>query len=292
MRVTQNMLSNNMLRNISNSYETMGKYQEQLSTGKKLTKPSDDPVSAVKGMSYRAQLTEIEQYERNMNEVHTWTENTDAALDETTGALQRLRELAVQASNGTYEEGQLKNIGAEVSQLKDHLEDLANTEVNGKYLFNGSDTKNQPVDTGATPSKYPNNTDEVRIEVSKGIKVDVNVKGESIFSEKLFDDLDKFINNLNGTGTGNMEESIADLDGHINNTVNERADLGARMNRIEFIEQRLDTQKVAATDMLSENEDAELEEVITKLKTQESIHRAALSVGSRVIQPTLVDFLK
>ncbi|WP_407946589.1 flagellar hook-associated protein FlgL [Pontibacillus halophilus] len=286
------MLSNNMLRNISNSYETMGKYQEQLSTGKKLTKPSDDPVSAVKGMSYRAQLTEIEQYERNMNEVHTWTENTDAALDETTGALQRLRELAVQASNGTYEEGQLKNIGAEVSQLKDHLEDLANTEVNGKYLFNGSDTKNQPVDTGATPSKYPNNTDEVRIEVSKGIKVDVNVKGESIFSEKLFDDLDKFINNLNGTGTGNMEESIADLDGHINNTVNERADLGARMNRIEFIEQRLDTQKVAATDMLSENEDAELEEVITKLKTQESIHRAALSVGSRVIQPTLVDFLK
>jgi len=137
-----------MLRNISNSYERMGKYQEQLSTGKKIQKPSDDPVVAMKGMNYRTELNDIEQYKRNMNEVHNWMDNSDASLDKATNALQRLRELAVQGSNGTYEEGQRKNIASEVKQIKAHLADVANTKVNDKYIFNGTNTSEQPVELG------------------------------------------------------------------------------------------------------------------------------------------------
>jgi len=92
--------------------------------------------------------------------------------------------------------------------------------------------------------------------------------------------------------TADYDASIADLDGHINNVVNERADLGARMNRVELIEDRLSTQEMIATENLSENEDAEMEKVITNLKTQESVHRAALGVGARIIQPSLMDFLR
>ncbi|MCD5325911.1 MULTISPECIES: flagellar hook-associated protein FlgL [Pontibacillus] len=292
MRVTQSMLTNNMLSNMSKSYEQMGKYQEQLSTGKKISRPSDDPVVAMKGMNYRSQLTEIEQFQRNIGEVHNWMNNSDAALDKTTKALQRLRELAVQASNDTYETGQRENIAEEVKQLKAHLKDLANTKVNNKYIFNGTNTSEPPVTVNVGDGSLSKNFNQefVNMEVSAGTKLNVNVDGNKVFGKDLFANVDQFIDNLS-SGEG-LEESIAAIDRNINDVVNTRADLGARMNRVELVEDRLSSQEVMANRILSDNEDAELEKVITKLKTQESVHRAALSVGARIIQPTLMDFLR
>ena len=71
-----------------------------------------------------------------------------------------------------------------------------------------------------------------------------------------------------------------------------RADIGARQNRVEMMGNRLDSQEAAAKKQMSENEDIDYEKTITEMLTQESIHRAALSVGSRIIQPSLVDFLR
>lgn len=303
MRVSQSMLSNNMLRNLSNSYSNLGKYMDQLSTGKKVNKPSDDPVVAMKGMDYRSQVTEVEQYQRNISEVHNWMDNSDSALDKATQALQRLRELAVQGSNGTYEEGQRKNIAAEVDQLKDHLIDIANTKVNDKYLFNGTGTTGSiNVDGDSVPPVTTNgegdvtavatNTDSVLIEVLDGTKLKANVDGTKVFGSDFFTQIEEFSNALKGNNSEGAEQAIANLDKHINNVVNERADLGARMNRLDLIENRVADQEIAATKMMSDNEDADMEKVIMNLTTQESIHRAALSAGSRIIQPTLLDFLR
>lgn|SRR5690606_2159289 len=287
MRVTQSMLSNNMLRNLSNSYNNMGTYMDQLTTGKKINRPSDDPVIAVKGMDYRSQLKEVEQYQRNTNEVHNWMDNSDDALDQATKALQRLRELAVQASNDTYDTGERHNIMEEVEQLKTHLIDIGNTKVNGKYIFNGTKTDVKPIG-----DDYPTDTTDVHIEVSNGIKIKVNVNADEVFGAEAFGNVDSFITALESGDQGEIEKSIALLDENINNVLNARADLGARMNRLELIEHRLGSQEISATEMMSNNEDIDYEEVITQLITQESVHRAALSAGSRIIQPTLLDFLR
>ena len=89
MRVTQSMLSSNSLRNLSESYKKMGQYQDQLATGKKITKPSDDPVVAMKGMFYRSNLTEVEQYKRNLSELYLWMENSEAGIEHANNGLQR-----------------------------------------------------------------------------------------------------------------------------------------------------------------------------------------------------------
>lgn len=291
MRVTQSMLSNNMLRNLSKSYENMGKYQEQLSTGKKISRPSDDPVVAMKGIDYRSQLTEVKQYKRNLAEVHNWMDNSDSALDKATQAMQRVRELTVQASNGTYETGQRENIAKEIRQLKGHLGTIANTKVNNKYIFNGSNTTTAPVNLDSF-TVNADNTD-VKVSVSAGVTLKSNVTPEPVFEQELFDDLENFASDLeSGASEEVLGGYISNFDEDINNIVNARADLGARMNRVDLIEDRLETQEVSATRMMSENEDADLERVITELKTQESVHRAAMGVGARIIQPTLMDFLR
>ncbi|SEA39483.1 flagellar hook-associated protein 3 FlgL [Thalassobacillus cyri] len=300
MRVTQGMLTNNMLRHLSNSYDRMGKYQEQLSTGKKINRPSDNPVVAMKGMNYRTQLNEVQQFQRNLGEMHNWMENSDSAMDKATQAMQRVRELTVQASNGTYDQGQRENIAKEIGQLKDHMIDIANTKVNNKYIFNGNDTLNAPVDVSEenppaadpSPFKVSDNSGEVMIEISKGNSLKANIDPTKVFSGQLFADLQGLENALKGNDESKLNGYLDIIDDHINNIVDERADLGARMNRIELVEDRLAQQEITATRILSENEDADIEKVITELKTQESVHRAALGVGARIIQPTLMDFLR
>jgi flagellar hook-associated protein 3 FlgL len=146
-----------------------------------------------------------------------------------------------------------------------------------------------------------NNAEEVKIELAKGIYIGVNVDPTKVFhydaSQKgkgLFSDLQLLANDLDDpTKTGkDINEYLGYIDQHITNLLGVRAELGARMNRVELMEDRINQQEVIAKKVLSDNEDVDMERVITDLKVQESVHRAALAVGARIIQPTLVDFLR
>lgn len=286
MRVTQSMLSNNMLRNLSNSYSRMDKLQDQISTQKKFTKPSDDPVAAMMGMNYRTDLNRIQQFTRNIGEVRNWVDSTDDALDKGVLALQRIRELTVQASNGTLEEDQRKAVAEEVKQLKEHLQNIGDTQVGGKYIFNGNQTNVQPSESGFQSGA-------IELEVFTGIKIPVNTEGKALFGDMLSDegDIQKLITALetNDPAVGDMLNTV---DKNIDNFLSARALIGAKQNRVELMEDRLSQQEVFSTRILSDNEDIDMEKAIIELTTQESIHRAALSVGARIIQPSLTDFLR
>ncbi len=293
MRVTQGMLSGNMMRNLMNSQNQLGKYMDQLNTGKKISKPSDDPVIAMKGIGYRTQVVQVEQYKRNVGEINNWMDNSDAALDETTKALQRMRELTIKASSSTNDKDELASIREEVEQLEEHIIDLANTNVNGKYIFNGSNTKDRPVKPDGKVEGASEDNKDVVIEVGNGTKIKANVPPGTVFTQELFDNIEALKDALDDTGDrSDLDKSIEDLDDRINDTIDARADLGARMNRMELVESRLDEQGVLAKKTMSENEDIDFAEAITNLITQESLHRAALSAGSRIIQPSLIDFLR
>ncbi|MCA1040476.1 flagellar hook-associated protein FlgL [Bacillus infantis] len=287
MRVTQSMLSNNMLRNLSNSYSKLGKLQDQISTQKKFTKPSDDPVSAMLAMNYRTDLNRIEQFQRNIGEAKNWIDSTDDALDKGVMALQRIRELTVQASNGTLEGDQKKNIMEEIKQLKEHLVNIGETQVGGKYIFNGTQTNVKPAEEGTF------NDGAINLEVFSNIKVQVNMSGNEIFGDMLKDsgDIQGLINSLN-EDSPEIGGYLEKVDKYIDQMLAGRAKIGAKQNRIELMDDRLQQQEVFSTRILSDNEDVDMEKVIMELTTQESVHRAALSVGSRIIQPTLVDFLR
>ncbi|SFA51873.1 flagellar hook-associated protein 3 FlgL [Anoxybacillus pushchinoensis] len=293
MRVTQMMLANNTLRNVSKSYDKLGTYQQQLATGKKIHRPSEDPVVAMKGMHYRTSLTEIEQFQRNLSEAYTWMENSESALGHTTNVLQRARELVVQAKNGTLGPEDRQAIAREIEQLKKDLVQVSNTKVAGKYIFNGTNIEQAPVKDG-TPPTVTNNNDDFMVEVAKGVKLKINVTPNNVFNKDLFETLQDIENVLNGTSTSGktLDNLLSDLDNHLNAVLAERAELGARVNRLELVEQRLAEQQLIAKRMISDNEDADIEKIITELKSQESVHRAALAVGARIIQPTLVDFLR
>ncbi|SFQ24773.1 flagellar hook-associated protein FlgL [Salibacterium halotolerans] len=291
MRVTQSMLTQNSLQNLQQSNERLGILQEQLSTGKKITKASQDPVIAMSGIRYRGETNQIQQFQRNVGEMKNWMNSTDSALDKSTEALQRVRELTTQAANDTYEEGQRENIAEEVAQLRNHIGDMANTKMNGKYIFNGTNTQTAPVDDNGNTNFGDG---EVEMELMDGVKIKANSNPKNTFGNGLFNTLSNLEEDLRDDSKSGEDigEYLDDVDSHINDMVNERAEVGARQNRVEMIESRLGQQEVTAKEIMSENEDADMAKVIMNLTTQESVHKAALSASARIIQPTLLDFLR
>lgn len=296
MRVTQSMLSNNMLRNLSNNYNKMGKLQDQLTTQKRITRPSDDPVVAMLGLGYRDSLNKVQQYSRNISEATNWLDSTDDAISQGVKVLQRIRELTVQASNGTYEEGQRGAIAVEVDQLKKQLETIAQTQVGGKYIFNGKNTNKAPTAGDFSVELSDDDielSDDIELEIFDGIKLNVNTKGSELF-KSVFNTLDSLKNKLEDKTASDTDISgfLKKLDSEIDHFLKIQADVGAKQNRVDMMKDRLSSQEIIATEVMSKNEDVEIEKVITELITQESVQRAALSVGARIIQPSLVDFLR
>lgn len=308
MRVTQSMLSSNMLRNLNTSYGKMGKLQEQMNSGSKINRPSDDPVVAVKGMGYRVDIDKIEQYQRNIGDAHTWLDTTDEALGQVGESLHRVKELVVQAANDTNTPEERQKISAEITQIKAQIRDVANTKVGDNYIFSGTHT-DQPLYTDETSAQNPavttGATGDFKVNVFDGISLKVNTSGSEIFNE-----VDDFLGSLQtlledpavtgkqigdqlGIGTSTTgTTAVPALDAVTENVLAKRADVGARQNRVDMMEHRLDLQFVNVTKQLSENEDTDYAATITEMATTESIHQAALSIGSKIIQSTLVDFMR
>lgn len=303
MRITQSMLQNNMLRHLFKSQQEMDKYFTQIYTGKKIRRPSEDPVIAMRGIGYRTELEEVKQYQRNVSNVWSWMDHADDALDKATKVMQRLEELAIQAKNDTLSQSERHSILEEVKQLEQHLITIANTSVNGRYIFNGTDTNHAPVvydeSEGkgiiwepADPNVESGRDKPVIIEVSKGITFEVNIDPDSVFPQELFDVIKDFKDALNGDPLKDIDDSIGALQEMTQKIIRGRTDLGARMNRLELIEDRLSQQGIIAEDIMKKNEGVDFEEAVMNLLAQEAVHRAALASGAKLIQPSLIDFLR
>lgn len=298
VRITQTMLNSNMLRNLNNSMNNMDKLQHMLSSGSKIAKPSDDPVVAARGMFYRSSLMENDQYKRNVDEAQSWMDMTDATMDEMGNIMKRVKELLVYSGDGAVSPEDLMTMGAEIEELKNHMGTLANQQINGKYIFAGTDTNKAPFDANALGGKgdfVSTNDSPINLEVSQNVFVTSNVNAQNIFNYpnaagNMFKVLNNIIDELKaGRAATQFQPAMED---QYNNLLAERATLGASVNRVELIAERLNSQEESITGLMSKNEDADMSKVITDLKTQESVHSAALGAGARIIQPTLLDFLR
>lgn len=302
MRVTQGMLNTNMLRNLNNSMGGIDKYIEMLSSGKRVSRPSDDPVSAVRAMYHRTGLVEIEQFKRNTVEAINWMEITDDTLDAVGNIMQHARELMVRAPSDTLAQASREAIAQELMQLKDQIGNLANASIGGRYIFSGTDTKTAPYDheTGEFTNE---NEQEIKVEMGKGIFLPINIPGTRIFTDsdipgdnresifKVLDDAITALEDPNITGK-DLDKFITAIETNHDLILSTRSSLGAKINRIELVESRLTASQYSTTKLLSDAEDADIPKVITELKNQENVHQAALSSGARIIQRSLLDFLR
>lgn len=421
MRITNTMLVNNMINYIGNNLTRMDKFQNQLATGKKISVPSDDPVVAARALKLRTDVSEIDQYQRNLKDAQSWLDITEGTLSKMGDIMQRVRELTVEGANGTNTQQDTQRIAAEISQLKTQLIHMGNTTYAGRYIFSGYKTdKKLLIDDPADPNfgKFNisvSNSESIKYEIGIGDDIAINVPGGDLFNNggaavantngvttgnanitsltitagvndnlilnvdgagltpvnipsavyasnnalaaaiqtavntavapqsvtvsvidsklqftsgsqgaassvfidgtsnaaanlglatttqvngsasqtgSLITTITNLITDLNNGNTTNVGNALTTIDSEINNLLRVQSDVGARTNRIELTSNRLDSDALSFTKLMSENEDVDMAETIMNLKNEENVYRSSLSGGARVIQPSLMDFLR
>ncbi|GMQ58054.1 hypothetical protein AN1V17_24490 [Vallitalea sediminicola] len=434
MRITNNMVANNILLSLNRSKYALSIYEGQLATGKKIQKPSDDPIVAVRALKFRTSVREVEQYKSNAKDAISWMTVTENSISNIIEIVKKARDLSVQASNDPLGIGERESIITSLKQLKDQLANEGNVDYAGRHVFTGyktdqpltftekvsgknykitekfksddvetiekiiDDTPNPrvinvdrirlgysninniadtnivspdlAVDTidsndpnayepavgkvnflkdtgelifnsadkasGKIPTditfeynkdkfekndlnpihyykctdynnvEYENQRDNISYQVSYNQSVPINSLGKDLISVDLVRDLEEMINEVGKVSKDGskyddlLKDSLGDkftqligkIDKHKNELLKQEADLGTRINRMDLTINRLDDDKVNFTDLMSQNEDIDVAEVIMKMKSQEMVYNAALMSSSKIMQTTLLDFIR
>lgn len=302
MRITNNMLINNMLSNLNNNLSRMNKYQTQLATSKKISLPSDDPIVASRALKLRTDVAEIEQYRRNVNDALSWMEITETTLGQMGDIIHRTKELALQGSNGSATPEDLEKIRQEVEQLKVQMTHLANVTYAGRYIFSGFKTDKPLMDENGVFQIDIANSEQIFYEIGIGDNININVTGSDLFNSgadatasgtsSLIETFNILIGALASGDNDAVAGTLTRIDTDLENILRVRSGVGARMNRLELTANRLEDDFINFTKLMSKNEDADIAETIMNLQNEENVYRASLAAGAKVIQPSLIDFLR
>lgn len=278
------------MRQMQENTKKLERYNNELSTGKKILRPSDDPVSTLRSMQVNTILAENEQYKDNIDQALNWLDATEGSLGKLTDVLDRLKELTIMAANGTYEQPQMDAINDEVKQLREHVVQLANTSLAGRYIFSGFEANNVAYASHLGP--YQGDQNKLNVEIGKGVTIDYSIPGDQVF-DQVFGMMNNMVNFLQtGDKVSLSTTSLNDINNTMDNILTVRAGLGAKVRRLEMSLNRLDDVQISTTKLLSNLEDVDVAETIMNLKMQENVYRTSLASGARIIQPSLMDFLK
>lgn len=290
MRITNNVLVNNLKNNLSRNIFNMEKIQNQLATGKRISRPSQDPTGIVESMRLASRLKENKAFQDNAREAKSWLSTTDEALDSLTVALRRAYELTVQGANGVLAPEDREAIKAEIQQLVEEVGVIANTIHNDRYIFGGTNTKNMPYNDGT----WQHNQQSIMYEVGIGITIPINLTAEEVFVQAdLIGTLQNVAAHLETGDTESLRNTdLNALQQGIDQVLACRAKTGASINRLEMTIARLEEQEVNYSSLQAEVDGVDAAQLIMELKNAENVYQASLSVGARIIMPTLVDYLR
>lgn len=301
VRMTQGMMSRQALTGMQTGLNRLAKVQEQLSTGRVINRPSDDPTAATSAMRMRASVSDQKQYVRNADDGLGWLNQIDSTLSSVTHQVRRAHEIALQGANtGSLGPEAREALAVEVDQIRSGLVSTANARYLDRPVFGGitagADAYGDDPLTGAV-SYLPGavTTDGVLRTVADGAKVRVDVEGPDVFGadgDSLFDHLTALSASLRAGDTAGITAAIGIVDADTKRVVNVQADIGARTKRIEQARTAASDAELRLTSSLSEIENTDMVKASVDLQLQEVAYQAALSATSRVMQPSLLDFLR
>ncbi|WP_144758867.1 flagellar hook-associated protein FlgL [Curtobacterium sp. 9128] len=264
---------------------------EQATTLKAIGKPSDDPVGTASSMQVRKDQAANAQYTRNADDAAGWLATTDSALGGVYDVLAKVRDLTVQAANsGTMSDADRDAFVTQFRALSADLQASANTQYGSRSVFAGASPAATAYDptTGWAPSSAP-----VDRRIGDGSTVRVDTPGASVFgsgSTSVFAMIDSIVGDLqNGV---NVNSRLNDVDAHIATVRGAQADVGVRHAAAIAAQSSLKSSSVDLETRRSSIEDKDLAGAVLDLQVQQTNYQAALAVTAKVLQPTLMDYLR
>jgi flagellar hook-associated protein 3 FlgL len=307
-RITTQMTSADLLANINSSLDRIDTTQQELSTGKKINQPSDDPYGTSLSLQLTNEIGGLNDYANNVSDGTGWTQAGTAALTDITNAVQRIRELTVGAANGTLSQSDMAADAQEVNQLIDQIKQDANSQYNGQYIFSGAATGTQPYQNGESATglsdPYAGDNGSVMRTIGPNTSIPVNVNlgavlgtgqnpvGSPTGDGGLLNTLRNIAQDMtSGNSSALSGTDLSQLDTNLNSLTGLSANLGATTDRLQMASSRIQSLQAADQGVLSNTQDADMAQTEIDFSTQQAALTAALQAGAHIVQQSLMNFL-
>lgn len=363
MRVSNRMLYGQIVNSLNNSTEKMLKLNNQLSSGKRITRPGDDPVSMASVLIYRSEISGFDQSAKSIERTTNFLKRSESVLGSVDEQLARAVELATQQGSATASADTRLGAAEELRQILETVTGLANSKYGNKYIFGGTNTQTDPFQNlsasklaadvgqvsatapavGASGARYLNttdntiyqsdgaswvsqgvpvegtavkntadgqyyvyssangwqphyqgNSDSFGIKISKTDTVEANIPGDRAFlnsAGNVFETLIELERALRNNDQSAIQAALPDLEDASVVINNNLAVIGARINRLEYVDTVNDSATVDTKATKSALEDVDYAEALTDLTNQETIYQAALKSASLITQMSLADYI-
>ena len=319
MRITDRITSTNMIQSINRSQGKLEKYNNQLSSMKEISKPSDDPLRASQIMNLNNSLIQNEEFSVTIADTTDWTNMQDSALENATDSLRRITTLIQSASTGTMSDSDRQAIKAEMETEISTLVDSLNTNFGGKYVFSGMNTTTKPFeisrddDGQMTGIKYQGTVDgtdadgnaiPVKADLSRtiatGVDVSLKTDGRQLMNEQgnpaEKDDLGTFLADALKALDANDTEALsgkllARSNMETENVVNMRTEIGAISNRLKSAQERNTSENINLKSIRSNKQDVDLAEKYMEFTMEQQAFQASLAMGTKILQTHILDYL-
>ena len=304
MRVTNNTMVQSIVRYLTRQNEAIFDRQNVIASGKKINKPSDDPLGMGRVLSYRQSIASIEQYQSNIQSGKTRLEVVEANLDLVDNLLQVVRSLAETQVAGTTASRQLA--AEDLKSIYDQVLDLANSKLNDNYLFSGYQTKTAPFtrdDAQATTFDqftvtYNGDDGDMEYIVADNSKVVMDADGRPIFHDavsgglNIFDEMRDLIVALENDDAVAISTQSDRLNQARTQIKNIRSANAAIIYQLKTTENHWENYKPKIENLLGDEEVADITQAVLELKSLEIAYESTLATAAQITQPGFLNFLK
>ena len=299
MRITEGIIAGRNLADLQRANAAVAKASQQVSTGNRLTRPSDDPQAVQKALNLRGDLAATAQYMDTANASQGWAQATDDALADINDVLQRAREAVVQGGNGTMSQKDRNDIATQIDQLIGQAKASGNATFDGQYIFAGQKTDTAPYDPDGADT-YNGDTGAIIRTIGPGVSVQLNGSMGSVLGDgsdgkalQVLRDIAAHLRGGTAADTNALRTTdLAAIDASMADVSTARAEAGALSNRLTTAANRLTDLQASTEKVRSGVEYVDLAEAISQLSSQQAVYQAALqATGSSLSQRTLMDFL-
>jgi flagellar hook-associated protein 3 FlgL len=293
MRITDNMLLDQAVRDLNKTRTHMQRLQSQLAAGKRILSPSDDPAAAERALSIRATLREHTSYQRALDHGLRWLNATELGLDRVSDAMQKAHTISLQMSNSTYSDSDRQLAATEVRELIQTVLTAANTRHQDGYIFAGFQVRTPPVSlSDDTPPQviYAGDEGVMQLPIEPGHAIQINFPASQMMVQAL-ETLIEFEQRLR-VSSPDLGQSVGAIEGALNPVLDAITVVGSRVRRLENIQGTLSSLDIHLEKSLSEIEDTDYAEALTQLSNAETAYHVLLNVTARLPQPLLIEMLR
>jgi len=306
MKVSTGMFFDNASKQLGNIQGSLAKTQEQLSTGKQINKPSDAPDKSSLITRLQSEMKRQSSYQGNLKAVNVRLQAEETALKNTSDVMYRLKELTVQAANDTLSDADRKTLSMEMSQLKDQILSLANSQdSNGNYLFAGSRVAQAPFAQDAKGHViYQGDQSRMVVPVGDNRRMNLNIPGSDAFVHLVREDgkgnktgvgffqaLSDMVDAVKNTDRPNMQRGIQELNAMQQGISDANAQVGTDMNVVDSQGGVLDEITLRLKTTLSDVQDLDYTEAITKMNKDQLALESAQSTFAKISKLSLFNYI-